>query len=149
VSVTVAGDLLPLDGAIVVWVDPIEAASGRLFDHVRQVVPRDVPVHVRSMSGERRDVLSDVVRVIAEDGLNILRLLAGRRDVGQATRDWAMALHERDLQWFYERYARYLHAGTLSVMTAIEPLMSRHRVRIAEEAWWAMRVDPATATSGA
>jgi hypothetical protein len=142
VSVTVAGDLLPLDGTVVVWVDPIEAASGRLVDHVRQVLPQHIPVHVRSMSDERREVLADVVRVIAENGLDILRLLVGRRDVCQATRDWAAALHERDLQWLYERYARYLYAGTLAVMTAIEPITPHPRVRIPEDAWWEMRLDP-------
>jgi hypothetical protein len=151
VSLTSGNGCLPFDSTIVVWVDPLELLSGgRLVDHVRTVVPAPTPVQERSMSGERRVVYGDVVRVLAEDGLDIVRLLAGRGDVDAGTRAWAAAIHDRGLQWLYERFGGYLRIGTIAPIQAagieFRPIA---RERVTEDRWWEMRLDPSTGTAGA
>ncbi len=68
----------------------------------------------------RRQVMSDLVHVLSGGELP-LRLLASRVDVAPETREWAMSLIDRGQPWQFDRYARYLIDGTLSLFGLGEP----------------------------
>jgi hypothetical protein len=118
-SLELPSNLIPLEGVVAVWVDPLVAGGTRLIDAVAaQCVGgadglRVRPRYVREDA--RRAVFSDLARTLA-DGPARLRLLAGRVDVSEATRAWARAMVASDLEWQYDRFGRYLAEGT------IEPL---------------------------
>jgi hypothetical protein len=127
-SLTLERENISLKELVAVWVDPISIRGGQLVDTVRSAVassgwPR--PVKERYISSERREVLGDIVRYLTDrTGPPRLRLLLGRADVSEWTREWAAALLGRDLEWLFDRYAEYLLDGTLDVPSegpAIDP----------------------------
>lgn len=118
-SLTVEPELLPLDDVIAIWVDPLEiggaslvaAVAGRLAS-----APAVLPVRARHLREPRDEIYRDVVSFLADGGRPDLRLLAGRADVGEPTREWARSLLARDLGWQFERFGRYLSDGTLAAI---------------------------------
>lgn len=116
-SCTYRDGIAPLAHATVVLVDPIAIRGVPLRQHVEDAcVAAGVVIRVRerSMGDLRRQVMSDLVRVLVGGQLP-LRLLASRVDISAGTRVWARSLLERALWWQFDRYARYLIDGTLSM----------------------------------
>ena len=126
--------VLSFEHLVVIWVDPISVGDASLLDAVRRAVEEagiKVPVHARSMTGERCQVLGDLA-VILGDRPMPLQLLSGDAHASPATRAWAHDLLGRDLQWMWERYAQYLIEGTLQLLAPDCPIDcsrrgSRHR----------------------
>jgi hypothetical protein len=117
VSLTVEPELLPLDDVVAIWVDPVEAGGESLVAIVADRIangPASRPVCARYLREPRHDIYRDVVSFLADGGRPDLRLLAGRADVGEPTREWARSLLARDLSWQFERFGRYLSDGTLA-----------------------------------
>ncbi len=116
-SCSFADGIAPLAHATVILVDPITIRGVALHRYVEDaclaagVVAR---VRERQLSDLRLRVMAELVTVLS-DGQLPLRLLVRRVDVSAATREWAQSLLERDLWWQFDRYARYLIDGTLSV----------------------------------
>jgi hypothetical protein len=116
VSLTLDPELIPLSEVIAVWVDPIQVGERMLAEVVAELAAGHGidRVHGRWMSEERRVILADVVRYVADaSGPPSLQTLARRGDLGPVTREWAVAVLERGLDWQFARYASYLREGTL------------------------------------
>lgn len=119
VSMTMDPELIPLEDVIAVWVDPVVVLDGSLENAVKELVPPGQRVRQRYVRDDRRIVLSDIVNFLTESTTApSLRLLAGRARTSGVTREWARTLLERDLDWQFQRYARYLLEGTLRQLGA-------------------------------
>ncbi len=116
-SCTYADGIAPLAHATVILVDPITIRGVALRQYVEDAcLSAGVATRVRErqLSDLRLRVMTELVRVLSGGQLP-LQLLARRDDVSAETREWARSLLERDLWWQFDRYARYLIDGTLSV----------------------------------
>jgi hypothetical protein len=107
--------VLSFEHLVVIWADPITVGDTSLVDLVRAAVEEvgiKVPVHPRSMSGERRQVLGDLAMILGDRPLP-LQLLGSHVHASPATRAWAHELLDRGNAWLWDRYAQYLIEGTL------------------------------------
>lgn len=132
VSIDLPAGMVPADQLVVAWVDPISLGDGAsLPDQVRELAAAaglTIPVRERSMSEDRRVILSDLCRVLSERPWP-LRLVAGRVDVADLTRVWARDVLDAGLDWQFDRFARYLHEGTLLPLVTERALEHRRRGR--------------------
>ena len=130
-SLSMDPELIPLEEVVVIWVDPIAIGDDTLLELTARAMADagwSSRLRTRSMGEARRVVLADVVRYLRDAlGPPGLRGLAGRADVAASTRDWAVALLARDLDWQFKRYAGYLLDGTLRKITRAEPAEPAHR----------------------
>jgi hypothetical protein len=109
---------MSFDRLVAVWVDPIAVAGSQLIDLVREALATAglaTPIHERWMESDRRIVLDDIIGVVSH-GRVALRALPGRHGIAQQTRVWAGKLLDRELDWLWDRYSRYLLEGTLGPM---------------------------------
>lgn len=137
VSVMLDDELLPLSFVSMVRVEPFEVQDVE-FERVVKALLRqfnvDLLVRPRLM-GERREVWRDIVSFLS-DGPVPLTWLVNRADASEPTRQWMLAIQERDLGWQFDRFATYLYEGTLKSLAKPsrrdEPAASARSVRIAD-----------------
>jgi hypothetical protein len=112
---------LDLRHVVAVWVDPVEIEDTQLIDVVSGLAEYvGVPLRIRPrtrLDADRRRVWRDIVHVL-EDGEKPLLQLVNRADVSPAFAAWAPEIHAAGLDWMWERFSRYLCAGTLRYLRA-------------------------------
>jgi hypothetical protein len=117
VSVSTPDELIPFEYVTMARAEPFVVA-GVQFERVVQALGRtfdvDLPVRPRLM-GERGDVWHDIIAFLA-DGPVPFTWILNRADAAEPTRRWLQSVHERGLDWQFDRFATYLYAGTLEPM---------------------------------
>lgn len=114
-SVTVPGEMLSLSYVTMLRVEPFEIGDVTLERLVTALVREfDLDLMVRPrLMGERGAVWEDIIRFL-DDGPVPLTWLMNRADAHPATQAWMLAIEERRLGWQFDRFASYLHEGTLA-----------------------------------
>lgn len=112
---------IALDHIVAIWVDPVTLGDVQLVDIVAALAEQaDPSLRVRprcGMDDEHRSIWSDLVHVLC-DGEVPLRQVWQRADTSAAFRDWAGAIHARNMDWMFARFGRYLYRGTLAPLAA-------------------------------
>jgi hypothetical protein len=118
VSCSVEDGFIPIEYVIVAWVDPYVVAGNQLLASVlrlRRQFNRVFPVHSRRCTAERGVVYGQIVERIMDSTISI-RSWIENGNCSHFVRDWGQSIIARDLEYQFNRFAKYLHKGTISVM---------------------------------
>lgn len=114
--------VLDLRYVTAVWVDPVTIGDCQLIDLLEGLTEQlGIPLKIRRrtlLHDSRLDVWRDITRLVA-DGEKPLNQVMNRADTSTAFREWAQSINTAGLAWVWERFARYLHHGTLRFMTKV------------------------------
>lgn len=116
ISAAVDSSLLRFDDVVAVWVDPVAIGGVALIDRVRADAERlghRWRIHTRTTAEARRGVYKELLDIVEEQEHMPLRLLGSRHGASAALKDWVDGVLERDLEWQYHRWHKYLRSGTV------------------------------------
>ena len=119
ISCSVKSGRLSIQHVSLIRVDAYGVSDTALVDQVKKHLPshgHEVRVYERSYYNGRKQLLDELVELIICDPAMSLNKLAGRTASSDGLRAWADQLRDRDLNWSFSRYARYLRSGTLDPM---------------------------------
>lgn len=119
ISCTVPDGLLSVKDTIVVWVDPYIVNNHRLLDWVTKITRKyQGQFHIRLRNCQdnlRTNLYNEIAeRIIGK--IPSLNALVQDETCSPLLRNWAKQICMADLEWQFQRYAKYLHEGTLRVM---------------------------------
>ena len=119
ISCTVPDDILPAKYTIVVWVDPYIVNNQRLLDWVAKITRKyRGQFHIRMRNCQdnlRANLYNEIAeRIIGK--IPSLNALVQDETCSPLLRNWARQIRMANLEWQFQRYAKYLHEGTLRVM---------------------------------
>lgn len=115
VSCTVEDGFLPIEYVIVAWVDPYVITGNQLVESVLQLrkqFNRAFPVHSRRCTAERGVVYGEIVERILDSPISI-RSWIENNNCSHLVRDWGQSIIAGELEYQFNRFAKYLHKGTI------------------------------------
>ncbi len=143
--------MLDLRHVVAVWVDPVEIDDRQLIDVVSGLCDElGVALRIRHrtmVEPSRLDLWHDIVRLL-EDGEKPLIQVMNRADASPAFREWAAEMQASGRSWIWERFARYLHQGTLRYLV-VSCAKSERAAPDEDRGFWSKsrRTQSATATA--
>ena len=120
VSCTLGEERLPLAHLDHIVVERYCVDDRLLFKHVCEAAyPGGLEVEIleRRYADGRRDILHDLSWILRDRVVGAGEISA-MSDASPRTRHWANLLVDGDLEWQYERFAKYLREGTLLAAVA-------------------------------
>jgi hypothetical protein len=120
-SCTAPSGCLTFEHTVVIWVDPHIINDRPLVEWVKKIVIHynlDVPVVERTCISERRLVYRELAELASPRPTTLDELMT-RPETSAELRSLAQELRQRQLDYQFSRYLRYLHRGTLAVDSAM------------------------------
>lgn len=119
ISCTVRYECLPFNHLSHIVVDRYYGKKISLSSQVRDIALSGrlhVEIRERSYINGRRDILSDLYRVL-RNGMVEANQLETMVDVSPSTREWVKRLLNSRLEWLYFRFAKYLKNGSIAFIS--------------------------------